>query len=66
VFTVFRKAISINLLTINTESHIANTAIMPGDAAQTLAQKKTDNYAELSNTQSCLLSLCRGNSWCVA
>ena len=29
------------------------------------AQKKTDKYAELSNTR-ILLSLCRGNSWCVA
>jgi len=32
------------------ESHIANTAIMPGAAAQTSAQKKTDKYAELSKT----------------
>jgi len=46
------------------ESHIGNTATTPGAAAQTSAEKKTDKYAELSNTR--LLSLCRGNSWCVA
>jgi len=34
------------------ESHIANTAITPGAAAQISAQKKTDKYAELSNTMS--------------
>ena len=38
------------------ESHIANTAITPGAAAQTSAQKKTDKYAELSNTR--FLSFC--------
>ena len=32
------------------ESYIANTAITPGAAAQTSAQKKTDKYAELSKT----------------
>jgi len=33
------------------EFHIANTAITPGAAAQTSAEKKTDKYAELSNTR---------------
>ena len=32
------------------ESHIANTAITPGAAAHTSAQKTTDKYAELSKT----------------
>jgi len=33
-----------------TKSHIANTAVTPAAAAQTSAQKKTDKYAEVSNT----------------
>jgi len=34
----------------DTYADIANTAITPGAAAQTSAQKKTDKYAELSKT----------------
>jgi len=46
------------------ESHIGNTATTSGAAANRAAQKKTDKYANLSST--CLLSLCSGDSWCMA
>ena len=61
--TMYQTLEQLNIGNQTPKKLVYNTTTTPGVAAHTVAQT-TDKYAKLSNSS--LLSLCRGNSWCVA